>query len=368
MVKAIKPLALQKSVQRQLALQRNKPLKTNVYRFVDWLRVHTAGYHMYASVEDENTAPPPSAAPAARLSKLAKSSGDGGGSVSARRAPPATAATDQDGSKPERKKAACLKCFSESHKVLECPKCAPGEAERLLKEQKDKWEQARQKQVTKLQGSAAKPLGREAKIEGIVTVTILLDTGSDVTLVTAGVMKSLEQAGVEIKVISPEPSAVHPYGDSPALKVDRQVQFKLVTLDTPCGPLALRGLNAWVDSSTNAAELLISRSVMERLGFSEDDLLSNAFAKQEVWDVSDVDKPSGMARVNRLTQAAASNDDCGEDGMHCATPNVQAPLSKTQKTSAIDAKLGEVRKEGGEYQALVYWLGLDDDEASSACG
>ncbi|RHY00487.1 hypothetical protein DYB36_013175, partial [Aphanomyces astaci] len=40
MVKAIKPLGLQKSVQRQLALQRNKALKSNVYRFVDWLRVH----------------------------------------------------------------------------------------------------------------------------------------------------------------------------------------------------------------------------------------------------------------------------------------------------------------------------------------
>ncbi|RHZ02159.1 hypothetical protein DYB31_013916, partial [Aphanomyces astaci] len=40
-----------KSVQRQLALQRNKALKSNVYRFVDWLRVHTAGYHLYAPAE-----------------------------------------------------------------------------------------------------------------------------------------------------------------------------------------------------------------------------------------------------------------------------------------------------------------------------
>ncbi|RHY83440.1 hypothetical protein DYB26_004720 [Aphanomyces astaci] len=28
------------------------------------------------------------------------------------------------------------------------------------------------------------------------------------------------------------------------------------------------------------------------------------------------------------------------------------------------AKLGDVREENGEYQALVYWLGLDEDEAS----
>ncbi|ETV79833.1 hypothetical protein H257_07049 [Aphanomyces astaci] len=55
MVKAIKPVGLQQSVQRQLALQPNKPLKSNVYRFVDWLRVHTARYHLYAPVDDEKT-------------------------------------------------------------------------------------------------------------------------------------------------------------------------------------------------------------------------------------------------------------------------------------------------------------------------
>ncbi|RHZ31063.1 hypothetical protein DYB26_012145, partial [Aphanomyces astaci] len=77
MVKAIKPLGLQKSVQRQLALQRNKPLKSNVYRFVDWLRVHTAGYHLYAPVEDEKTSAPPVTAAAApsRSSKPGRSEG-----------------------------------------------------------------------------------------------------------------------------------------------------------------------------------------------------------------------------------------------------------------------------------------------------
>ncbi|RLO00110.1 hypothetical protein DYB28_008814, partial [Aphanomyces astaci] len=153
MVKAIKPLGLQKSVQRQLTLQRNKALKSNVYRFVGWLRVHTTGYHLYAPVEDEKTSAPPTMA-AAEPSRPAKY---------------------------ERKKATCLKCGSENHKVVNCPKCAPGESERLLKEQMDKWESARNRKVTKLQGSANKSLGREAKIEVIVSVTTtLLDTGSDV--------------------------------------------------------------------------------------------------------------------------------------------------------------------------------------------
>ncbi|RHZ05107.1 hypothetical protein DYB26_008863, partial [Aphanomyces astaci] len=145
---------------------------------------------------------------------------------------------------------------------------APGESERLLTEKMDKWESARNKKVTKLQGSANKSLGREAKIEGIVSVTTtFLDTGSD----------------------------------------------------------------AWVDSSSNAAELLISRAVMERLGFSEDELLSHAFAKQEVWDLSDMDKPSAMASVSRLTQVAASSVECGDDGIHCATPNIQVPSAEDEE-------------------------------------
>ncbi|RHZ16651.1 hypothetical protein DYB37_008319, partial [Aphanomyces astaci] len=177
MVKAIKPLGLQKSVQRLLALQRNKPLKSNVYRFLDWLGMHITGYHLYTPQWTSPARPTP----------------------------------EQDSAKYERKKGTSLKCGSENHKVS-----------------------ARNKKVTKLQGSANKSLGREANIEAIVSVTtILLDTGPDVTLVTAGVMKSLERAAVEVKVISPEPSVIQPYGQAPALKVDHQKQFKLVTLDTP---------------------------------------------------------------------------------------------------------------------------------------
>ncbi|RLN95565.1 hypothetical protein DYB28_008688 [Aphanomyces astaci] len=144
MVMAIKQLDLQKSVQRQLALQRNKPLKSNVYRFVDWLRVHTAGYHSYVLVEDETTSAPPATAAAApsRPSKSGRSEGSGGTSSG----PPRRASTpEQDSAKYERKKATCVKCDSENHKVMTCPKCVPGKSERLLKEQMDKWEIARNK-------------------------------------------------------------------------------------------------------------------------------------------------------------------------------------------------------------------------------
>ncbi|RHY81230.1 hypothetical protein DYB31_014451 [Aphanomyces astaci] len=183
--------------------------------------------------------------------------------------------------------------------------------------------------------------------------------------------------------------------------------------------------------------------MIERLGFSEDELLSHAFAMQEVWDVSDVEMPFAMASVRRLTQVAASSDECGDDGMYCATPNIQVPSAEEPERErnrrravvevVIEAKLraaevareaaeklrllrqlawctvttaqhgpvaahlpkkdpgdlrmtidsrpinactepmpnlgaaltfGDTREGNGEYQALVYWLGLDEDEAS----
>jgi hypothetical protein len=64
------------------------------------------------------------------------------------------------------------------------------------------------------------------------------------------------------------------------------VKFGGVTLDTTCGPLVLRRLQAWVDDSAPHVESIISRQVMELLGFSTDDLLVGALKKRVEWDVS----------------------------------------------------------------------------------
>ncbi|KAF0762518.1 hypothetical protein AaE_003298 [Aphanomyces astaci] len=91
----------------------------------------------YAPVEDEKTPAPSTTAAAApsRPSKPGRSEGSGG---PPRRAPD----PEQDSTKYERMKATFLKCASDNHKVMNCPKCVPGESERLLKKHIDKWESA----------------------------------------------------------------------------------------------------------------------------------------------------------------------------------------------------------------------------------
>ncbi|ETV94976.1 hypothetical protein H310_11616 [Aphanomyces invadans] len=53
MVKAVKPSMLQTAVKKQMQLQRNKSLRTDVFRFVRWLRTFAVGYQVYGGVEDE---------------------------------------------------------------------------------------------------------------------------------------------------------------------------------------------------------------------------------------------------------------------------------------------------------------------------
>ncbi|RQM28418.1 hypothetical protein B5M09_011142, partial [Aphanomyces astaci] len=154
MVKVIKPLGLQKSVQRQLALQRNKPLKSNVY-----LRVHTSGYHLYAPVEDEKTSAPPATQPQHHRGRP---------SLDDLKAALA-AAVDLPGVPQPPSKTA---------RSGQLPQVRTGQIRAPAQGANGQGAERADRKVTKLQGSANKSLGREAKIEGIVSVTTtLLDTG-----------------------------------------------------------------------------------------------------------------------------------------------------------------------------------------------
>jgi hypothetical protein len=273
--KAIKPEPLQKAVQMQLQLQRNKPLKSDVFRFVRWLRQFAAGFQVYVGLEEETPKPPKNRTPdplPKNQGERSKDGKSGGGSGSGKGKPdnPAKPPAGPDAADATKKKRlGCLKCGDENHKVADCPKAAPDEAERLLDAQIKRW-----KERIKVVGSQSgrRSTGRGATIEVAVRVKdVLLDTGSDVTIVSKGVLDALASAGVAVDVEEKsKPHRVYPYGtNTKPLDMYRLVKFGGVTLDTTCGPLVLRRLQAWVDDSAPHVELIISRQVMESLGFQQ---------------------------------------------------------------------------------------------------
>ncbi len=121
--KAIKPEPLQKTVQKQLQLQRKKPLKSDVFRFLRWLRQFAAGFQVYVGLEEETPKPPKNRTPDPLLKNQGKRSKDGksgGGSGSGKGKPdnptkPPAGPDAADATK--KKRLGCLKCGDETTRL-----------------------------------------------------------------------------------------------------------------------------------------------------------------------------------------------------------------------------------------------------------
>ncbi|RHZ08483.1 hypothetical protein DYB26_009527 [Aphanomyces astaci] len=247
MTKSIEPESLKTVVRKQL--QRNKALKSDAFRYVNWLRTFAAGHQLYVGLDNE---PKPS-----RTAKPVEAPRGGKTQVSRREGGREDAAKNNGrvgemaemivpkNAEPSAKKG-CLKCGDMSHRVARCPKTAPSEGETLLAAQVKRWKNGKKVLVNQPQRQKTE---RGVLLENIVRVDdVLLDSGSDVTVVTRGVMDALDAAGVEVGIVSHSvPHFVYPYGsDAKQVVMTRSVKFNCVTLDTTCGPLVLRGLKAWV--------------------------------------------------------------------------------------------------------------------------
>ncbi|RHZ02871.1 hypothetical protein DYB31_014859 [Aphanomyces astaci] len=95
----------------------------------------------------------------------------------------------------------CLKCGSEYHKVLKCPKCQPGEAHRLLDQPVAAV--AAPEQKTKLIGAAvaandlvqARPHRTLNCDINSLKATTLLDSGADQSVLSPTFLSCLEETG-----------------------------------------------------------------------------------------------------------------------------------------------------------------------------
>ncbi|KAH9141744.1 hypothetical protein AeRB84_014109, partial [Aphanomyces euteiches] len=175
-------------------------------------------------------------------------------------------------------------------------------------------------------------------------------------------MDALAAKGASVAVATHDkPRQIYPYGaDAAPLEMRRSVKFTSVTLQTACGPLTLRGLQAWVDDTSSLIELIISRPVMEVLGFSVDDLLVGARQQNAEWDVSPESGQSqtGLARIQRLMADGRESDEPQldeSDGMECATPAVERPTGdgrdEERRKKKEEAVLGILMSKVADAQA-----------------
>ncbi|ETV93735.1 hypothetical protein H310_12311 [Aphanomyces invadans] len=276
MARAIRPDTLKSAVQKQLQLQRNKALKSDVFRFVNWLRQFSAGFQFYVGLEEASPAPPKSYT----TDKGGRGKGKDGGRGDGPK--------EGGGKNPPK-----IPLAAESD-VAGDKGCAGRSAQRLL----DAMVKNRQERVKVLADkSSRRSTNRGVMVEGVVRVeNILLDTGADVNL-------------------------VFPYGVTAApLTVLRLATFGKL--------LSIR------HDTASSIDDIISRPVMEVLGFSVDDLLVEARQQKSEWDVSDGIPASNMAR--------------------CATPEVVVPkiigASEESRRKTRDSDLAVLMAKADEAQ------------------
>ncbi|RHY94451.1 hypothetical protein DYB26_008494 [Aphanomyces astaci] len=126
-----------------------------------------------------------------------------------------------------------------SHRVARCPKTAHGEAETLLAAQVKPWKDGIKVLVNQPQLLKTE---RGVLLENIIRMDdVLLDSGSDMTVVMRGVMDALDAASVEVGIVSHSvPHLAYLYGsDAKPVVMTRSGNFNCVILDTTCGPLVL---------------------------------------------------------------------------------------------------------------------------------
>ncbi|ETV90960.1 hypothetical protein H310_14304 [Aphanomyces invadans] len=185
----------------------------------------------------------------------------------------------------------------------------------------------------------------------LVLPRVLLDSGSDESLVSNGLLQALERLGSRPSVVVKPTVTLKPYGEnSLPLKVTRQVQFKALTLETSIGPLALRGLKVWVDEQSPQINLLIGRPVMDRLGLSVDGMLVDALKKRQTWEVGDLgdgeDKPRTVQRLRETYGDDAEELDSVE-GVACSTLSMEKTTDPDgQIRRILDEKVAEAMERG----------------------
>ncbi|RHY85267.1 hypothetical protein DYB35_012970, partial [Aphanomyces astaci] len=147
MAKSIRPESPKIADQKQLQLQRNKAFKSDVFRYVNWLSTFAAGHQLYVGLDDESTFPD---------SEAGRSS------------------TRRQASIPRREGAGKRRQEQESaERTKRSPRLAKPKCWKDGINQRQKSE-------------------RGVLLENIVRVDdVLLDSGSDVTVVTRGVMDAL---------------------------------------------------------------------------------------------------------------------------------------------------------------------------------
>ncbi|RQM28417.1 hypothetical protein B5M09_011143 [Aphanomyces astaci] len=273
---SIRQVQLKATVERQLTREVNMAYKTDVKAFCRWLVSLLNNFMLFESQLFASDRQRMYGEKQRRQQAAQKSEPGAQPRPSAR---PATGAPHTKG---------CLRCGSEDHKVLKCPKCPLGEAQRLLHQLFKKPQVAavaapdrRDEVKPKVVGAAvdmgettAVPVLRtlECAINGL-KVTTLLDSGADQSVLSPTFLSRLKVTGNFPSAVRLLDTAIELDGflEGMKLQVDHDVKLCL-TFETAEGTMVLANLNCSVAATPlqeGLGDLIVSVYDLDRLGDKE---------------------------------------------------------------------------------------------------
>ncbi|KAH9159923.1 hypothetical protein LEN26_002101 [Aphanomyces euteiches] len=140
---------------------------------------------------------------------------------------------------------------------------------------------------------------------------VLLDSGAGATILNTALLAAILSSGTPCVFRKLTPQRLAPFTVT-TIEVSDQITLDRLELITLAGPLILRHLSAWVvDDDSHDPRLIISRPVMERLGYSLPHLLRTARSVNAEWDLSHPVGPatrqSGVVDTQTITHEGPSD-------------------------------------------------------------
>ncbi|OWZ02136.1 LOW QUALITY PROTEIN: hypothetical protein PHMEG_00026351, partial [Phytophthora megakarya] len=357
LVDALRPPAFKSAVKDQLGRQIHKPTKANIETFLKWLRKELEDFmrfEAHITVQHQPSHPVKNTQSKSTTPQLEKSLGGANNGAKPQgksgNAPtkmiPARNGGHEVPPKQGKTIRKCFKCGDQTHGVFQCPDIAsPTEAKEL-------YEKSTDRKIVKPVLTVAPttnerevaPAAIQCKVMELVETWITPDSAAEVSVVTTKLLKALTGSGAWLNYLDiADHIAVTGIGDKP-VSVKTKVKLTLRFM-TPGGPLILRNVICWVTDEclpSGVGELLLSKWVMQKLGYSPEKLLAAAQKVSDDWDMSDVDDgpESKVARVLACTGSLENEERTPEENV---LEDAENQACFPDFTSEINAERKEIR-------------------------
>ncbi|POM74204.1 Hypothetical protein PHPALM_8883 [Phytophthora palmivora] len=267
---ALRPQAFKAAVKYQLGRQAYKPTKASIQTFLKWLRKELEGFmkfEAHSTVQQQSGQVTKSTQSHTTTTQPKKSHTGASHNTKA--------------------------CGDQTYGVFQCPDIVSQvEAKELY--EKCTCRKVMKPVMTIVSNTCKKEVhsaGIPCKVMDLIETLITPDSAAEVSVVTTKLLKALSRSGVWINYLEiADHAAVTGIGDKP-MSVKNKVKLKL-RFTTPGGPLTLHNVICWVTDQrlpSGVGELLLSKWIMQKLGYSPGKRLAVAQQISEEWDMNDVD-------------------------------------------------------------------------------